>query len=81
MFKKTGRKPPVSRNAYMALALAGNMITLEEKQAIEKGEMRLDSSHIYRRKADGVFTSFDRIYHNRADEVLIKKLLGEDPNA
>jgi len=81
MFKKTGRNPPAKRDAFMSLALAGNMITLEEKQAIEKGEMRLDASHIYRKKADGVFASFDRIYHNRADEVLIKKLLGEDPNA
>lgn len=81
MFKKTGRKPPVTRNAFTSLALAGNMITLDEKRAIDKGEMRLDASHIYRKRADGVFVSFDRIYHNRADEILIKKLLGENGDA
>ena len=82
MFKRTGqnqKKPPTSYG--VKLALAGNMITREEAREIERGNMSILKDTLYVNGPNGLIKEHHVLYHNRANDVLIAKLLGDDGSA
>lgn len=91
MFPRTGKKPEPRPSPAVSLALAGNMITQEEYRACLRGEMEVlrlnmedENSHglVIRKitmKTSGVsYSPTIRLYHNRADDVLIDRMLGQE---
>lgn len=86
MFKKTGQKPKQVNNIYLGLALTGNMITPEEHRDIVESKITIVRRNMIDENSHGLVLQIPApaghtliaLYHNRCDDILIARLLGED---
>lgn len=86
MFKKTQKPTKRPDSSYLGLALSGNMITGDEHRAVLKGEAEIVRRNMIDENSHGLVLktpvpaghTIVPLYHNRCDDILIARLLGED---
>lgn len=92
MFRKTnppaGKIKPREHHSYLKFALTGNMITPDEHKAILDNKMEIIKGSWFDENSHGLVLANKKmaynakttisLYHNRCDDILIARLLGEE---
>ena len=78
MFKRTGKKPERIRSPAIEFAYQNRMITGEEYRACQRGDMSIIGNQLHHFPKQTLVSRVTNLYPNRADDVLIDKLLGKD---